>query len=143
MSCRNGRVAAAVTRLAPSLLRATGDLYAPVTDGDRPVGWLCAWRDRRERPHSSALPADGRLLTNDGPACRVTLLLLAADARRIDDDPAQAHARRCVLRDGRGRFSIPFDEPVHRAGAFTVAPADHPQEVSALGDDPLACSGQR
>ncbi len=119
-----------------------GHLAAPATNGDRHVGWLCAWRDRPERPHPFALRADGRLLAADGPPCRVSLLLLATNARPIADDPAALHARRCVLRDGRpAAVSILTEDPVHLAGALTVARIDHPQEVAALADDPFARLG--
>ncbi len=124
------------------LRQPVGDLSAPATDGGRRVGWLCAWRESTERPQSSALQVDRRLLTADGGPCRVSLLLLPADARPIADDPAAVQARRCVLRDGRpAAVSILTDDPVHLAGALTVARTDHPHEVSALHDDPFARLG--
>lgn len=124
------------------LRQPVGDLAAPATDGDRHIGWLCAWCGSTDRPHPSALRVDGRLLAADGPPCRVSLLLLPADARPIADDPAAVHARRCVLRDGRpAAVSILTDDPVHLAGALTVARIDHQQEVAALADDPFARLG--
>jgi hypothetical protein len=116
---------------------AAGDLNARATERDRDAGWLCAWRGE-DRPHASALRVDERLLANDGRACRISLVLLHENARPIADDPACIQARRAVLRDGRpGAVSVLTGDPVHLAGAITVARADRPEELLALRDDPF------
>lgn len=120
---------------------AAGDLSAPATEIDAAAGWLCAWTSTA-RPHPSALRVDDRLLAADGLACRVSLVLLAGNARLIADDPLAIHARRAVLRDGRlSAISILTEDPVHVAGAISLARTDRPEELLALGDDPFARLG--
>ncbi len=114
-----------------------GDLHAPAVEAQSPAGWLCAWRSR-ERPHPSALRVDERLLDAAGAACRISLVLLDENTRPISDDPTAIHARRAVLRDGRlAAASMLTDDPVHLAGAVTIARADRPEELLALADDPF------
>ncbi len=79
---------------------AVGDLHAPATEAGHAAGWLCAWRSAA-RPHPAALQLDERLLTADGPACRISLVLLVGNTRPIADDPAAIQSQRNVLRDGR------------------------------------------
>lgn len=120
---------------------AAGDLSAPATAIDADAGWLCAWKCTA-RPHPSALRVDERLLAADGPACRVSLVLLSGSSRAIADDPMAIHARRAVLRDGRlSALSLLTADPVHLAGAITIARADHPDEFLALEDDPFTRLG--
>lgn len=108
------------------------DVTAPVDHGV-----LAMWRSSR-RPHRGAWQADPRLADASGPACVVALTLAPEDARPIADDPAVVHARRKVLADGRARaVSLLTVDPVHVAGAITVARADRPEEVFALQDDPF------
>lgn len=116
---------------------AVGNLHAPAIEANHGVGWLCGWHSA-DRPHPSALRVDPRLLDPAGPACRISLVLLADHARPIADDPTALQARRAVLRDGRpAAVSVLTDDPVHLAGAITVARADRPDEVLALRDDPF------
>lgn len=117
-----------------------GELHAPVTEHDSPAGYLCGWADG-PRPVAGALRVDGRLFTPDGPACRVSLVLLPANARPIADDPAAIGARRAALRDGRVAVSLLVSDPVHLAGSVTIARADRPEELHALRDDPFARLG--
>lgn len=120
---------------------AAGELHAPVTENDRARGWLCAWRGDA-RPHPSALQVDPRLLDEQGPACRISLVLLPENARPIADDPIALEARRAVLRDGRpAAVSMLTADPVHLAGAITVARVGRPSELIALRDDPFARLG--
>ncbi len=123
------------------LPEATGDLQAPAAEDDRGAGWLCAWRGAG-RPHPAALRVDERLLTVAGAACRISLVLLPVQARPIADDPAALQARRAVLREGRlSAVSLLTADPVHLAGAITVARADRPEEILALRDDPFGRLG--
>jgi len=102
------------------------------------VGDLCAWCTS-ERPHAEAHQADPRLFDPAGPACVVSLALAPADARPIADDPTVVEARRAVLRDGRAAaVTLLTADPVHIAGALTVAHADQREEVAALRRDPFA-----
>lgn len=120
---------------------AAGELRARATEGGQRVGWLCAWRGTA-RPHRAALRVDERLLAADGLACRVSLVLLPGNGRPIADDPIAIQARRAVLRDGRlPAVSILTDDPVHLAGAITLARTDRPEELLALADDPFARVG--
>ena len=123
------------------LPRPGGDLCAPVTEHGAGAGHLCGWRSGPQ-PVPGALRLDGRLLTPSGPACRVSLVLLPAHARPIADDPAALAARRAVLRDGRVAVSLLVGDPVHLAGAVTIARADRPEELHALRDDPFGRFGQ-
>jgi hypothetical protein len=117
------------------------ELCAPVTEGGRAAGFLCGWSGG-PRPVPGALRVDGRLFDRDGPACLVSLVLLPEHARPIADDPAAVGARRDALRDGRVAVSILVGDPVHLAGAISVARADRPEEVAALRDDPFARLGR-
>lgn len=117
-----------------------GELSAPVTEDGGDAGFLCGWNPG-PRPVPTALRVDERLFTSDGPACRVSLVLLAENARPIADDPAAIEARRGVLRDGRVAVSLLVDDPVHLAGSLTIARGDRPEELHALRDDPFARLG--
>lgn len=104
--------------------------------------WLCRW-DEGQRPHPQALRVDPALVGPDGPACRVSLLLLASHARPIADDPAVVQCRRDVLRDLRlGGSSLLTDDPVHVAGTLVCAREDRPDQVQALADDPYRRLGR-
>ena len=118
-----------------------GERFAPVREHGVDAGFLCGWLPG-PKPVAGALRVDGRLFTSDGPACRVSLVLLPEGARPIADDPAAIGARRAVLRDGRVAVSLLVDDPVHLAGSITVARADRPEEVLALRDDPFARFGE-
>jgi hypothetical protein len=129
-------------------LQPGGDLRAPVREGDWDAGHLCAWlgaRPESRPPVPGAVRVDRRLLDPDGPACRVSLVLLPRDRRPIADDPAAVAVRRDVLRDGRLAVSMllpdPTHDPVHLAGGLSVARADRPEELLALRDDPFARLG--
>lgn len=130
-------------------LRPGGDLCAPAREGDWDAGHLCAWLSRRppapgggfRPPVPGALRVDRRLLDPDGPACRVSLVLLPRDRRPIADDPAAVAVRRDVLRDGRLAVSVLVDDPVHLAGGLSVARTDRPEELLALRDDPFTRLG--
>jgi hypothetical protein len=117
-----------------------GQVCAAVTERGDDAGFLCGWLEG-PKPATTALQVDGRLFMPDGPACRVSLVLLRPDARPIADDPAAVAARRAVLRDGRVPTSLLVDDPVHVAGSITIARADRPQELAALMDDPFARLG--
>lgn len=117
-----------------------GELYAPVIERGGHAGFLCGWGPG-PRPVPGALRLDGRLLTPDGPACRVSLVWLAPDARPLADDPAALGARRAVLRDGRVAVSLLVSDPVHLAGSLSIARTDRPDELLALRDDPFARLG--
>jgi hypothetical protein len=117
-----------------------GELCAPAGEHGADAGFLCGWGPG-PRPVPGALRLDGRLLTPDGPACRISLVLLAADARPIADDPAAVNARRAVLRDGRVAVSLLVEDAVHIAGSLTIARTDRPEELHALRDDPFARLG--
>lgn len=120
-----------------------GDLHAPAVEAEQRAGWLCAWRGH-ERPHPAALRLDERLLDAEGGACRISWVLLPKNARPIADDPMALQARRAVLLDGRlAAVGILTDDPVHLAGAITVARADRPEELLALRDDPFSRLGPR
>lgn len=120
---------------------ADGDLHARASQNDQAQGWLCAWRGDA-RPHPAALQVDPRLLDEEGPSCRISLVLLSENARPIADDPIALEARRAVLRDGRpAAVSMLTADPVHVAGAITVARMDRPAEILALKDDPFARLG--
>ncbi len=114
-------------------------MVAALTDAaGNAAGSLCVWLSDG-RPHPEALRADPRIFDRDGPRCVVSLALAPPGARPVADDPAVVHARRNVLRDGRARaVSLLTAGPVSIAGALSVARADHPDEVAALHDDPLA-----
>lgn len=114
-----------------------GQLCAPVSEHRAGAGFLCGWTSA-PKPVPGALRVDGRLFAADGPACRVSLVLLPTGARPIADDPAAIGARRAALRDGRVAVSILVDDPVHLAGSISVARADRPEELLALRDDPFA-----
>ncbi len=123
------------------LPEATGDLQAPATEDGHEAGWLCAWRSAG-RPQPAALRVDERLLSAAGAGCRISLVLLSAQARPIADDPAALQARRDVLRDGRlSAVSLLTADPVHLSGAITVARHDRPEEILALCDDPFGRLG--
>ena len=117
-----------------------GELCAPVTEDGAEAGFLCGWLTRPD-PVATALRVDGRLFTPDGPACRVSLLVLPRNARPIADDPAAIGARRAALRDGRVAVSMLVEDPVHLAGSVSVARADCPEELHALRHDPFARLG--
>lgn len=131
-------------------LRPGGDLCAPVREGSWDAGHLCAWLDHRPAasdagfrpPAPGALRVDRRLLGPDGPACRVSLVLLPHDRRPTADDPAAVAVRRDALRDGRLAVSVLVDDPVHLAGGLSVARADRPEELLALRDDPFSRLGR-
>lgn len=118
-----------------------GELWAPVTEDGVGAGFLCGWSPG-PRPVPSALRVDSRLFTPDGPACRVSLVVLPRNARPIADDPAAIGARRAVLRDGRVAVSLLVDDAVYLAGGLTIARADCPEELHALRDDPFARLGR-
>jgi len=123
------------------LPEATGDLRASATEADREAGWLCAWWSS-DRPHPQALRVDDRLLAAGGPACCISWVVLPMETRPIADDPMAIQARRAVLADGRlAAISLLTADPVHLAGAITVARADRPEEILALLDDPFARLG--
>lgn len=103
--------------------------------------WLCSWQTD-DRPHDQALQVSPDLLGN-GPACQVSLLLLAPTARPIADDPTVVQCRRDILRDLRfGGSSLLTADPVHVAGSLIVAHADRPEQVQALRDDPYRRLGR-
>lgn len=114
-----------------------GNLHAAATEAGNPIGSLCVWSAER-RPHRQALRFDPRLLAPDAGPCRVSLLLLAEQARPLADDPAAVQVRRRVLADGRpAAVSTLTPNATHLAGSLTVARADNPDELHALGDDPF------
>jgi len=114
-----------------------GDLHALAAEAASPIGWLCAWTSDR-RPHPQALRLDPRLLSAEAGPCRVSLLLLPEQGRPLADDPAAVQVRRRVLADGRpAAVSTLTGNATHLAGSVTVARADHPGELLALGDDPF------
>lgn len=118
-----------------------GQLCAPVTGHASGRRWLCGW-DSAERPHNRALQVSPDLVGN-GPACQISLLLLASSARPIADDPAVVQSRRAILRDVRfGGSSLLTADPVHIAGSVVVARADRPEQVHALLDDPFRQFGR-
>ncbi len=120
----------------------SGDASSPAREGDADAGWLCSWTSDHA-PHRDALRVDARLLQLDGPACTVSWVLLAAGQRPIADDPGVVECRRDVLRDGRpAGVSLLTADPVHVAGAITVALADRPDQVQALADDPFRRLGR-
>jgi len=107
-------------------------------EADRPAGVLALW-EGGHRPHPAAVQADPRLCDPDGPACVLVVAMAPATARPIADDPAVVHARRRVLRDARPcAVSTLTADPVHVAGALSVARADRPDQVAALRDDPFS-----
>ncbi|MDQ3576540.1 MAG: hypothetical protein M3443_02845 [Actinomycetota bacterium] len=123
------------------LPEAAGDLKAPAAEAEQDAGWLCAWQSSG-RPHAAALRVDERLLAADGPACRISLVLLPEHARPIADDPTAIQARRAVLGDGRiTAVSVLTHDPVHLAGAIAVARLGCPAELLALSDNPFARLG--
>ena len=132
-----GELYAAVSEAGTGLDTGRSSAYETVKTG---AGFLCGWHSGA-RPVPAALRVDGRLLTADGPDCRVSLLLLPGNARPIADDPAAIGARRAALRDGRLAVSLLLDDPVHLAGSLSIARADRPEELHALSDDPFARFG--
>lgn len=72
----------------------------------------------------------------------MSLVLLPEQARPLADDPAAIQVRRRVLADGRpAAVSTLTANATHLAGSLTIARADHPDELHALGDDPFRLLG--
>ena len=115
---------------------------APVTEHGAAAGWLSVWTGHRGG-RRDAVRVDPRLLQPGAGACRISLVLLPVGQRPIADDPAVVQCRRDVLADARlAAVSLLVADPVHLAGAVSVARLDHPAELQALADDPFRRLGR-
>lgn len=110
------------------------DADAAARAGD--AGWLAVWcraPDETE-PVPGAVRMFGAIVDADGPAGRVSLVLVAPGLEPIFDDLAVQRARRRVFAEPwPGAVSTLLRDGSHFAGALRFAP-----EGSALGEDPFA-----
>jgi hypothetical protein len=97
-----------------------------------PAGWLAAWR-RRSKPVPDARRVDGRIVSPDGEATWISLVLPPPGVRLPFDDLAVQQARRAVLAAPPiDAVSTLLRDDSHFEGAITAGPLER------LADDPFA-----
>ncbi len=99
-------------------------------------GWLAAWL-RAAKPVRGARRADPRIVDADGAPALISLVMPAADALTIFDDPAVQQARRTVLADPEPAdvLTTLVVDASHFGGSLTARRG--PAAAARLRDDPF------